>query len=113
MAFCSNGFIVYGLTILNSYPAYQQLDDNKTWVYVSREEICSQNMPENSWKIDYDNDTSLHNWVDKLDLTCTSKNLIGSIGSSYFIGFAISSVVTPIISDRIGRKKPIFISMLL
>ena len=46
-----------------------------------------------------------------LDLTCVDKNLIGSIGSMFFLGFAISSGIVPRIGDKIGRKKPYLASM--
>lgn len=47
-----------------------------------------------------------------LDLTCVSKGLIGMLGSSYFITFAISAATVPVLSDRIGRKWPLFFSIL-
>ena len=46
-----------------------------------------------------------------LDLTCVSKDLIGSFGSMYFVGFAISAFIIPLVADRIGRKKPLIASI--
>ena len=48
-----------------------------------------------------------------MDLTCTESSIIGSIGSAYFLGFAISSSVTPYLSDKYGRKWPYISSLLL
>lgn len=46
-----------------------------------------------------------------LDLTCVTKELIGMLGSSYFITFAISAAIVPVIADKIGRKWPLFFSI--
>lgn len=56
---------------------------------------------------------SYHNWVDpsKLDLTCKEPSIIGLMGSMYFLAWAIFSMITPYLSDRFGRKWPLFISM--
>lgn len=65
-------------------------------------------MPRDKWRIRYDGEETFINWVDpdKLDLTCVSHNKIGMLGSAYFMGFAISSAITPKLSDTMGRKKP-------
>lgn len=70
-------------------------------------------MPSALWRVDYEAETSYHNWVDpdKLDLTCVSKNTIGAIGSMFFVGFAISSGVVPRLGDKVGRKVPYLASM--
>ena len=41
-----------------------------------------------------------------MDLTCVEKEVIGLLGSAYFLGFAISSGITPSLADKYGRKKP-------
>jgi MFS family permease len=66
------------------------------------------NMPKDEWRVNYSSESSFKNWVDpdKLDLTCVSHNKIGLLGSAYFMGFAISSAITPKVSDTLGRKKP-------
>lgn len=46
-----------------------------------------------------------------MNLTCVDKTLIGSLGSVYFFGFAISAGVTPYLSDQFGRKYPYFFSI--
>ena len=64
-------------------------------------------------RIDYSMPGSFHNWVDpnKLDLTCVDRKLQGSMGSMFFLGFAISCAIVPYIADLYGRKKPVFWSM--
>jgi len=34
-------------------------------------------------------------------------------GSMYFLGFAISCAIIPLMSDKIGRKKPFSLSLLI
>lgn len=72
-------------------------------------------IPENEWRIDYTNSSSLHNFVDpeKLDLTCVSKEIIGLIGSSFFLGFCIGAAIIPIVSDKHGRKIPLLACIVL
>jgi MFS family permease len=70
-------------------------------------------MSKELWRINYDSPKSYYNWVDPsmLDLTCVSSNIIGSLGSSFFIGFAISCSFVPRLADKFGRKKPFIISL--
>ena len=112
--------LLFSLPFMEAYPDYQcrqfdKVSKSWTWQACSREDICSKNIPESFWRIDYSSPNSFVNWVgpDKLDLTCTKKVFIGLIGSSYFIGFAISSVFVPRYADLYGRKKPYFISLML
>lgn len=45
------------------------------------------------------------NWVTKLDLACAGPSKIGLIASSYFIGWIVTLVFLPRISDLFGRQK--------
>ena len=106
MGFSTGGQIVYGLEFLEVYPDYlcrntTSLSLNYDWFKCDRDFICDNDLPVNDWRIDYDSPDSYHNWVDpnKLNLTCVPKSLIGSIGSVYFFGFAISAGITPYLSD--------------
>jgi MFS family permease len=38
---------------------------------------------------------------------------MGALGSSYFLGFAISSAITPSLADKYGRKIPYLASLIL
>ena len=55
--------------------------------------------------INWDSNTSLHNWVETLDLTCTSSKAIGFIGSAYFAGLMVSVLLFPRLADLFGRRK--------
>ena len=107
--------MLYGLGFLTLYPDYQTLDASAKWVETDRQIICAQDIPQNEWRINYENETSYHNWVSpaKLNLTCTNKDKIGLIGSVYFLGMAASASFIPYISDIMGRKKPYALSLLL
>ena len=110
--------IVYGLTFLTVLPKYEcsnYYTGYSTWKWdpCTRDDICSlENAPEN-WRINYDSENSIKNWVDpsKLDLTCVDKNLIGSIGSMFFFGFAISAAFIPRLGEVMERKKPYIANM--
>jgi MFS family permease len=107
---------VYGLGFLDAYPAYQCLDQQtKEWQACERDTICDSGMSADMWRINYDDASSFKNWVDpdKLNLTCTSKELIGMLGSLYFLGFAISAGVVPRLADKWGRKWPYIASLSL
>ena len=54
---------------------------------------------------------SLHNWVEKLDLTCQPGWKIGMIGSAVFIGWFVTLLFVPRLSDVYGRKKIYLIGM--
>jgi MFS family permease len=64
-------------------------------------------------KIDWDDEASLHNWFESLDLTCVSKQRIGFIGSSLFIGWALGATFLPRLSDLYGRRRVFIGSMIL
>ena len=115
-AFMTGGWIVYALPFLTKFPDYECLDQgSQTWQSCKRTTICDDNLPSDQWRIDYTSPDSFKNWVDpdKLNLTCVSEGLIGSLGSMYFIGFAISSGITPLLAGKYGRKLPYLGSLLL
>jgi MFS family permease len=59
----------------------------------------------------WDHYSSLHNWVEQLNLTCVPNLRIGLIGSALFLGWAISCLIIPRLSDSYGRKKVFCISV--
>ena len=63
-------------------------------------------------KINWENSTSLHNWIEQLDLACKKDSTVAWIGSIIFLGWMLASVVIPPLSDRLGRKW-IFITFLI
>lgn len=57
-----------------------------------------------SYEVDWDNINSLHNWVEKLDLTCEPGWKIGMLGSTVFIGWCATLPWLPRLSDVYSRK---------
>lgn len=47
---------------------------------------------------------SFDNWVGKLDLACASKAKVSLIGSAYFVGWIVTLLFVPRISDKYGRR---------
>ena len=112
----TGGQIVYGLGFLDAYPAYECYNvSTKEWDFCERETICDTGLAADLWRINYNDPNSFKNWVDpsKLNLTCTSKELIGLLGSLYFLGFAISAGIVPRLADKWGRKWPYIASLTL
>jgi MFS family permease len=58
-------------------------------------------------RVDWNDEGSLHNLFEQLDLACSSKAQVGFIGSSLFIGWVLSSLIMPRCADIFGRK-PVF-----
>ncbi len=65
------------------------------------------------YQVDESNNASLDNWFVELKLECVSKARIGLIGSSMFMGWALSAIFLPRLSDIYGRKKIFMFSLLL
>ena len=59
------------------------------------ENICDENPAIKSWDFDYSSSKTLHNWQQKLDLTCTSPFLVSLIGASLFVGWTCALLWVP------------------
>lgn len=70
-------------------------------------------MASDKWRIDYSSKESIHNWIEHLDLTCTPETTIGLLGSIYFASFTFCNAIIPAMADRVGRKWPFFLSILI
>lgn len=58
-------------------------------------------------KVNYNDELSLKNWIEDLNLQCSRQGFTGPIallGSLQFVGWAISAVITPRLADIYGRK---------
>ena len=105
----STGFFFYILTYLILLPTYHNCmfsdpQPEDPAAACSAENICAVPSPILTYQIDWDNIYSLHNWVEKLDLTCTPGWKIGMLGSAVFVGWVITLLWVPRLSDRYGRK---------
>lgn len=65
------------------------------------------------YTVNYNNHTSLHNWVEQLDLVCTPSFRLGLLGSMYFAGWTVTILFIPLLADKIGRRWIFFISVVI
>ena len=63
--------------------------------------------------IDWDDPKSLHNWIEKLDALCEPKWKVSFITSAYFLGWGVTLLWLPIISDKYGRKSFFIVGCIL
>ncbi|CDW90392.1 UNKNOWN [Stylonychia lemnae] len=110
--FATGGILFFALAILEKNPRYLCYKaDGTTYECQADQTFCKD--PSIKYIIDWDYESSLHNWVQSLDLTCESPAKLGLLGSIYFVGWAIAAIFLPRLSDIFGRKYVYFISMLL
>ena len=57
-----------------------------------------------TYKLDYDEDYTLHNWVEQMHLTCVSKSKIAWIGSTFLIVQSFAYIATPLLIKAINIK---------
>ena len=94
-------------------PQYECKDTQSAeWYPCQNDVFCEQDSIE--WRVDYMNQTSLHNWVEEYDLHCTTSSFeIGLFGSLFFAAFVIGSLIFPPLSDCIGRRPIALIGILV
>ena len=59
-------------------------------------------------EVDWSHQNSLHNWVEHLDMACSSESDVGMLGALYFAGFLGTIGIAGRLGDLIGRRKLIF-----
>jgi len=57
-------------------------------------------------KVDWESTKSLHNWVDRLNLTCEPGWKIGLMGSMFLLGWSLGCLFIPRLGDTMGRRRP-------
>ena len=56
------------------------------------------------YRVVWEDDASLENWVEQFKLQCAPKNEWGMFGSLFFAGVVVSCSIMPRLSDLYGRK---------
>ena len=64
-------------------------------------------------RYDYSGQTSFHNYIERLDLACADASTVGLLGSMFFIGWALASLIIPRIADIYGRKNTFTASLIV
>ena len=70
----------------------------------SRENICDGDPRIATWEIDYDNNRSLHNWQQQLDLMCEPDWKAGLLGSCLYLFWCLNLLIVPRQADKFGRR---------
>jgi len=70
----------------------------------SAENICSEDPRILSWAVDYSNELSLDNWIQKLGLMCEPDWKGAMLGSAGFFGQLLTLPILPLLADKFGRK---------
>lgn len=109
MGFATGSFLAYTISFLELFPKYLCTDPIKGTEYTcTRDDFCGMNIKH---RVDWSDDTSLHNWIEALNLECTPKEQIGLVGSMLFAGWGIAAIFLPRQADVFGRKKVYLIAM--
>jgi len=107
--FISGSFLIYSMSYIQLFPDYictsPATHDEYHCMPV---DFCSTDIPH---RINWANETSIHNWVEQLDLACKPKTQIGLIGSMQFAGWGISAAFLPRTADLYGRRRVYILSM--
>eukprot|EP00347_Sterkiella_histriomuscorum_P017063 403350803 len=103
------GMLYSALASLEKQPKYVCYNEDGTTFECFAQQICSD--PNLKYEVDWSAITSLHNWIEDLNLRCESSTKVGLIGSMYFVGWVIAAFILPRMSDFYGRKKIFLLSM--
>ena len=96
-------YIISYLELIPQVNCYQTPD--VLTVDCSMQELClGQTTPQIPYYVEYNNRTSLHNWVEPLNLYCTPGYKLALLGSLYFAGWSCTILGVPYLADKKGRK---------
>ena len=68
-------------------------------------DFCNDTSTISSYEPNMDLTDSYENWIGRYGLECASGAKIGIIGSAFFVGWVISLLIVPRVSDTHGRQK--------
>jgi len=64
-------------------------------------------------RLNPNSEQNLFNWVVQFQLVCSSKNLIGLLGSLFFVGLLVGCLIVPRLSDLYGRFRLLLLGNML
>ena len=76
------------------------------WIKCKREDFC-WNGKDIKYKVDWDDDESIHNLISQLNMYCAKDMIIGLIGALFLVGIVIGCSTLTRMGDVYGRK-PIY-----
>ena len=106
----ATSYFFYQLAYLTQEPVYvcTYTDPLTKTGTCDSDQICSNDGSIASYIIDWSDQRSIHNWVEKMDLICEPKWKIALLGSLVFIGWGSTLSWLPRLADKFGRK-PLFL----
>lgn len=106
-------FFFFTLGYLIQQPVYNctYVDGDENGDICTSANICSEDSRIESWTIDHEHELSLNNWQSKLNLMCATPWKVGFIGSAYFLGWCVTLLWVPRLSDQNGRRKFFMVGM--
>lgn len=101
LATAIGGFITVAMPLLLIYPQFECFNqETQTYERWERETACHLQ----DWRLDWTSERTLNNWIVEMNLYCSEKWMIGLLGSIYFQGHLLGSVLLSNLPDIYGRK---------
>jgi MFS family permease len=106
----AGAYVLYALNYFELEPQYLcQFGLSAAWEKCVQKQVCEPTKNSiTNFKIDFDTNLSLHNWVEQYKIGCISEFAKSMLGSTFFIGAFIGSFIIPPMADVRGRK-PMFL----
>jgi MFS family permease len=107
LAMGSAAFFLYSFSFLEHKPKYVCLNNNNSiWSPCLSKDFCGKS--DVTWRIDYDDPDSIHNFIEQLDFYCEPEYKMGLFGSFFLLGIVIGCFTIARAGDIYGRR-PVFI----
>ena len=79
--YCTGDYLIYNLAYLELQPEFECLNqETGAWQVCPKADYCAPNITS---RINYENEESLRNWVQDLDLACKTVLCDSEIGDSH------------------------------
>ena len=104
------GFVTFVLPLLQIYPQFEWYDPiTQSYEKCDRDAACAGN----NWRLDWTSERTLNNWISDMNLYWADKWMIGLLGSVYYQGHLLGSILLVHLSDTYGRRLCIRISLVI
>lgn len=104
----SANFLILGLPFMKSEPHHFTCKNQETgeWNSCTKQDICENGLSREDYQPDTSDSQYIDNWQEQTGMLCESKQRIGFIGASFFIGVVVASTIIPVgyLSDVFGRR---------
>ena len=97
------------MSILELQPKFVcKLNGDNNFRPCVKEQFCGK--PDVPYRVDWDQTSSLHNFITRLDLGCAHGSKIALIGSVYYIGTLLGTIAVLLTADYVGRFRIFLLS---